>query len=160
MNIEEFKNAVKKISENHGVVWVEAPFRFHEQSKDILIILFDALFECKRCGKCCNGFWFSVVPLHQSDFDKIILSGITWERFKEVSTLTKLNDMQVVCLSQPCKFFEDSKCSIYSSRPNACRWFPVIVSDKVRVNVSCPAGLEVYVKLAEKNGFDVDSTGL
>lgn len=56
-------------------------------------------FSCFQCGECCRRLYW---------WDRIVIS---------LSTRT-------VMLTKTCRFLEDSKCSIYSTRPKVCAEWP------------------------------------
>jgi Fe-S-cluster containining protein len=162
MDIQEFKKKVETIASERGTVWVTSPLKVNKEAEETVRMLFSELLKCQECGKCCNSFWFSVVPLYQSDYEKLVYhTKIPVEDIQKMTKLTSFQGKGVVCLKQPCGFLKDSKCSIYSNRPIVCKYFPMMIEKEViKINVSCPAGLEVYLKLAEKNSFGLDSEGL
>lgn len=160
MEIEEFKEKVKRISDERGVVWVTAPLKSTPEAYETIRSLFTMLLNCQQCGKCCNGTWFTIIPLHLEDYQKILEVLGSDEKLKEITKLAPHDGGQVVCMKEPCPFLVDKKCSIYDKRPLTCRYFPIQVTDVIKINVSCPAGLELYIKLAEKNNFILDSENL
>ena len=157
----EFVSKVKEISGKRGVVWVTAGFVYGMDSLDTINSLFSALVECKQCGKCCTGFWFKTIPLLIGDYEQMKEgTGMTDEELRKTMELMDFGGKSVVCLSEPCYFFKDGGCSIYDYRPKVCRYFPTIVEDKIKINVSCPAGLECYMKITNKGNNKLDTVGL
>jgi Fe-S-cluster containining protein len=160
MDEKEFTEKVKNISDKRGSVWVALDMKFGPESKESLEMILNSFVECKRCGKCCNGFWFNIVPLYKEDKDKMISMGISSEDFDKFTKPASFNGESYTALVQPCKFFTDCGCSIYEKRPVACNKFPVQVMETIKINVCCPAGLELYLKLAKRNHFTLDSEGI
>ena len=162
MNIEEFREKVKKMAGERGIVWVTADLKYTEESKETISFLLDLLVECEQCGKCCSGFWFKIVPLFIGEPEKLIrVSGKTPEEFSNIVVQADLDGVHAVCISQPCGFLNsENKCSIYKDRPAVCKMFPITVTDKIRINVSCPAGFNAYVKMASRGYFTLDSENL
>jgi Fe-S-cluster containining protein len=158
MEIEEFTNKVKLISEGRGAVWVTCGVNITEESQETVRMLFAELIKCQLCGRCCSGFWFNVVPLFQADYERLLLLGYSVD---DIKGMTKISDKDsVVCLTEPCKLMKDNRCLIHKDKPKACRDFPVQVGSKITINVSCPAGLELYLRLAKNNNFALDDVGL
>jgi Fe-S-cluster containining protein len=160
MNKEEFIRRVGQLSEARSSIWVELPFVYTAESTETVKILMDSLINCQYCGKCCNGEWFKIVPLFLSDYRKILNQVENVFKYEEISQLVEFNGQQVTCLTEPCHFLKDGKCSIYEYRPITCKKFPILVDEKIKINVNCPAGMEIYLKLADHNKFELDSEGL
>jgi len=159
MNSEDFKEKVTEITNNRGNVWVTLPLKATPEAYETIRILFNTIFECKQCGKCCNGTWFTIIPLHVEDYQNILnIAGE--ERLKEITKLADHDNGKVVCLKEPCHFLLDSKCSIYDKRPLTCKYYPLQITDVMKINVNCPAALEAYIKISEKNNLILDSEGL
>jgi Fe-S-cluster containining protein len=146
MDSKEFCAKVKDLADNRSTVWVTVPIPIDSKTAQAI----NSQVECEKCTKCCNGFWFDLVPLLQDDpltvLDKT--STALWE------------GRNVQCIKQPCPYLKDNKCSIYEDRPKVCRMFPVMVEKDVKINVCCPAGLALYLKLAVEYGLTLDSEGL
>ena len=157
MNAEEFREKVSKISDARGTVWVWVPLTY--DPKDITMIRHDLeeKLNCRKCGKCCNGFWFNVTQLSLEDYNNILRAGVSEDEFDQI---TELIGGITAGLLQPCHFFKDNKCTIYKLRPTGCHWFPVIVANGLSINVSCPAGLDLYLDLVKEKNLELDSDGL
>jgi Fe-S-cluster containining protein len=160
MTLEEFKEKVKKLSAERGIIWVTVPLVYDKSLADSIRTSFAAMLQCQQCGKCCNGFWFQATPIFLGDYGKILGMGTSVFEFEDMSKLIDDKDHKIVCLSQPCHFLEDGKCSIYGSRPLTCKWFPIMLEDSLRINISCPAGLELYLNMVEKYHLKLDSEGI
>ena len=74
-------------------------------------------FKCKRCGKCCK----LIVDLSKQDIERLKKSDIKDFLNKDGKTLKKINGY---CKFQTLKAGKSS-CSIYNSRPEICRAFPI-----------------------------------
>ena len=160
MNKEEFIKRVSQLAEARSSIWVELPFAYDSDSAETVRVLLNSMIKCRNCGKCCNGEWFKIVPLYLSDYRKIVNQVEDIHKYEEISQLVEFNDQQVTCLKEPCYFLKEGKCSIYDFRPITCKRFPILVDEKIKINVNCPAGMEIYLKLADQNKFELDSEGL
>ena len=95
-----------------------------------------------------------------SDYRKILNQVEGVFKYEEISRLVEYNGQQITCLTEPCYFLKDGKCSAYEFRPITCKRFPILIDEKIKINVNCPAGMELYLKLADQNKFELDSEGL
>jgi Fe-S-cluster containining protein len=116
--------------------------------------------DCKQCGKCCTGFWFNNIPLLDGDQEKIVSACKSKEEFQEITDLMDFNDKKMFALKEPCVFLKENKCSIHQNSPSVCKMFPVMIEDTIIINVCCPAGLDLYTKIAIKNNLVLDSIGI
>ena len=98
-------------------------------------------FHCVRCGKCCQSFF---IPVSREDvfrwsiqFRSDILDKITAEDMAFQPVMTE-SGMQ-------CPFLEISgndavsRCGIHSTKPHACRTFPVSVRQAQAID--CPGAV-------------------
>ena len=84
-------------------------------------------FECDRCGACCRGPL--IVEADELDVPRepqLLTADIgPWCASKSPDEIHRHLEQEFACLviagNQPCRFLgEDSLCSIYPTRPNAC----------------------------------------
>lgn len=68
---------------------------------------------CKACGLCCNGVLFDTVRLQTADSP---------EELKSLGMHIK-HKKKYDFFYQPCSFFRNNCCFIYSQRPERCRLF-------------------------------------
>lgn len=96
-------------------------------------------FECAKCGKCCES---QMVPLSESDIDRIVSLGYELEDFAEFRDgLWRLREYGGRCV------FHDEEtglCRIHEHKPTTCRLFPVVYFDgKVALDTeNCPKARE------------------
>ena len=100
---------------------------------------------CKKCGgSCCSRFILNGPPISKKEWRSLLprLSRLSKHLFERTSQIMAL---PVVGKSYPkaCVFLKDSKCSIYASRPQACREYPFRLIEKektviVRLDEDCP----------------------
>jgi Fe-S-cluster containining protein len=73
-------------------------------------------FKCLRCGQCCR----LRVSLSKEDIERLKKSGHK-DFIENKNSLKRINGY--------CKFLEikngKARCSVYKSRPEVCRWWPV-----------------------------------
>jgi len=75
-------------------------------------------FACKRCGACCTRF--DGVRVTREEMKRLDIPKDEWrERFHVVG--------DTYYMKQPCPFHSTGKrgCTIYNSRPETCRRFPM-----------------------------------
>lgn len=112
--------------------------------------------DCTKCGNCCK----KLEPELSSDEIKK-LAMVKNESPEEFKIKYVLHDGKSHFLkTKPCMFLNECKCSIYSSRLQACAGFPHLdLKDfKYRSNFwsnysLCPIVLNVIESLKEKTGF-------
>ncbi|AEH46047.1 protein of unknown function UPF0153 [Thermodesulfatator indicus DSM 15286] len=103
------------------------------------------LFECKRCGFCCQGE--STVSL-SSDEQKSIAAflGLSISRFLEHYTVNKGSHIEMKIVNGHCIFYDEKNklCQIHPVKPFRCRQWPLhpsILKDKDSfeiIRASCP----------------------
>lgn len=100
---------------------------------------------CEGCYKCCEG----LAPLIKEDFDEV------YERFPIVFARISDTWRALMIFSQPgvpCRYLENEWCSIYESRPPACKLYPISpYNNTLQVDNDCPAVGEEGQFLAEGN---------
>jgi|YelNatPaOPRAMG01_1025707.scaffolds.fasta_scaffold149255_1 Fe-S-cluster containining protein len=103
-------------------------------------------FECTLCGKCCiqDDKNRRLIILTGKDVNEISNeTGLKTEDFSDRSSNEKYPFIMKL-VEQKCFFLEPSgKCSIYSSRPLVCRFYPFVmqkIGDKYvfHADPSCP----------------------
>jgi hypothetical protein len=128
----------------------EAFHHFHEK-------VFEEI-DCLQCANCCK----TTSPIfYQTDIERAAKAL----RIKPGDFIGKYlmidEDKDFVLKSSPCAFLgEDNYCSIYESRPKACREYPHTNRKKMlqiteltyKNTLVCPAVLEIVERL--KNVFD------
>ena len=67
---------------------------------------------CMSCGLCCNGSLYDFASLSQAEAAQLTRTGATLG-----------GDAEDPRLRQPCQFLCATLCTIYESRPGACRKF-------------------------------------
>lgn len=123
--------------------------------------LHDEVFEeidCLECANCCK----TTSPIfYQTDIERAAKTlrmkpGDFIEKYLKVD-----DDKDFVLKSAPCVFLgRDNYCSIYESRPKACREYPhtnrkkmVQIMDLTYKNtLVCPAVLEIVERLKKEEG--------
>ncbi|HEY5691643.1 MAG TPA: YkgJ family cysteine cluster protein [Cyclobacteriaceae bacterium] len=124
--------------------------------------LHDEVFEevdCLECANCCK----TTSPIfYQTDIDRAAKAvrmkpGDFIEKYLKVD-----EDRDFVLKSAPCVFLgSDNYCSIYESRPKACRQYPhtnrkkmvQIVDLTYKNTLVCPAVLEIVERLKKVEGL-------
>jgi uncharacterized protein len=106
---------------------------------------------CKDCVEhCCSGNKFSIAPMVLDDFEKCFSSFPILFTFvdNEFKIVIILNDGKSSCYYLD----ENNMCSIYNSRPPACKIYPLSpYNDQVFVDTSCKAVGVVGEVLVSKN---------
>lgn len=115
-----------------------------------------AVTDCLQCANCCK----TTSPIfYPTDIDRIakalrIKPGELIEKYLRID-----EDNDYVLKSSPCPFLgADNYCSIYNSRPKACREYPHTDRKKIsqvldltyRNTLVCPAVLEILEKVKLK----------
>lgn len=101
-------------------------------------------FVCKRCGKCEE---LGAVYVDADDI-KLLAAAKNISALSFIIDYTAKNYDGRVVLMQPCTFYKDKGCSVYTKRPKVCRLFPVqsvLCKDgmcHLGVRKECEAGVE------------------
>lgn len=82
-------------------------------------------FKCTDCDSCCRETKIGLTP-----YDVYVLAkklGMTMKEFrKNYTSLVIGNNIRVLLDTKGgCKFLKDGKCTVYSSRPSICRFYPL-----------------------------------
>jgi Fe-S-cluster containining protein len=111
-------------------------------------------YECERCGKCCNGHTWLRTLIHPNDIERWkeqkredILKYVCPHCYRFIDSEKEHEPWR----SAKCPFleFEENKavCSIYETRPEACRKFPIAECN----NPDCPEKLHLHPWLMSGN---------
>ncbi len=109
--------------------------------------------DCLDCANCCK----TTSPIfYQSDIERVA-KELRIKPGEFIKTYLRVDDDEdFVLISSPCPFLgSDNYCSIYESRPKACREYPhtnrkkmVQITDLTHKNtLVCPAVLEMVERL-------------
>ena len=80
-----------------------------------------AQIDCRECGNCC----MKITPiLDERDIDRLAKRLEIDKDSLIRKYLKKDKDRDLVFNSKPCPFLDGKSCSVYSSRPEACRSYP------------------------------------
>lgn len=122
-------------------------------------------FECTECGDCCRRFEVVIDPWVEEGIVHMVRDGSIgvevwpWEA-RELITSSMAGDLGLVLLpsniivdsmrkravalsyfiaNEDCPFQEGKLCTIYTKRPNVCRYFPLVLAKSgVRITERCP----------------------
>lgn len=93
----------------------------------------DVIFQCARCGQCCQGEGYTIVD--DQDINRIADGmGVIPENIRETFTISDPENRQgirIIKMIGPnnlCTFYdaENKRCTIYESRPAICRTHPMM----------------------------------
>ena len=93
----------------------------------------DVVFQCARCGQCCQGEGYTIVD--DQDINRIADGmGVIPENIREAFTISDPENrpgMRIIKMIGPnnlCAFYdaENKRCTIYESRPTICRTHPMM----------------------------------
>ena len=112
--------------------------------------------DCLDCANCCK----CIPPiLNEMDIKKAAkFLGMKPSNFKN-QYIRIDEDMDMVMISSPCPFLEnDNKCSIYDSRPRACREYPHTDNYEFQQNIKlhlnnsdyCPAVYHILDRMQKQ----------
>lgn len=116
-----------------------------------------AQINCTDCGACCRE---NIVPLTDEDIDRLAggvrLPVLDFRRRHVKSFDTDPQAMD----AHPCEFLDGRRCSVYESRPQACRDYPYLDGD-VRSRMimileragTCPIVFEQLERLKDETRF-------
>ncbi len=122
------------------------------ETKGLIDILSKLLFQCAKCGSCCNSTFFDYIPLFHFDVTKI-LKNLRWNRNKlrEICETREYEGQKLLHIKQPCPFFKDNNCNIYEFRPKACRDFPIyIAGDTYRILNCCKQAEKLFSEIVKE----------
>lgn len=156
MNLEQFK-LLSKNKEKENLKFLAALKKKDSRKvDDAFHTLHHEVFEeidCLTCANCCK----TTSPIfYQNDIERVAKAlrmkpGDFIEKYLRID-----EDRDYVLKSSPCPFLDgDNYCSVYESRPKACREYPhtdrkkmVQITDLTFKNTQvCPAVLEMVERL-------------
>ncbi len=78
--------------------------------------------KCNRCAKCCHE---TRMLLSKKDIERLERRGFKREEFavRLPTGLYQLRNVEGACF-----FLRGGLCSVYSDRPEGCRYYPVVLS--------------------------------
>lgn len=112
--------------------------------------------DCTQCGNCCKKL---DPELSSEEIEKLAaVKNESPEQFKQNYVLH--DGKSHFLKTKPCMFLMENKCSVYTSRPQACAGFPHLDLNDFKFrntfwsNYSlCPIVYNVIESLKEKTGF-------
>lgn len=156
MNLEQFK-LLSKNKEKENLKFLAALKKKDSRKvDDVFHTLHHEVFEeidCLTCANCCK----TTSPIfYQNDIERVAKAlrmkpGDFIEKYLRID-----EDRDYVLKSSPCPFLDgDNYCTVYESRPKACREYPhtdrkkmVQITDLTFKNtLVCPAVLEMVERL-------------
>ncbi len=112
--------------------------------------------DCLSCANCCKSLGPAI---YDKDIDRIA-KALRIKPSEVVASYLRIDeDGDYVFKTMPCPFLmTDNYCSIYDSRPKACREYPhtdrrkfeQIYKLSVKNSETCPIAYEVLLRLVEK----------
>lgn len=156
MNLEEFKKRSSELQKENQLFYKKLKGKAPKDLDEHVHALHDEAFEeidCLQCANCCK----TTSPIfYERDIERAakalrIKPGEFTSKFLVIDT-----DNDYVLKSAPCPFLDsENYCSIYDSRPNACREYPhtnrkkmIQVLDLTFKNTMvCPAVLKITESL-------------
>jgi Fe-S-cluster containining protein len=120
----------------------------------------DVIFECARCGQCCQGDAYAVVD--DQDITRLACGiGSTFDEVRETFTAPDPENrpstraLKNVGRDNLCVFYDASKecCSIYEFRPAVCNAFPmmnIIPGHRLMFNMGCLGSSHLVDTLHDK----------
>lgn len=120
---EQIDELINEIAEQKNGINLNVPFTMQGVGE-----FFD-LFKCQNCGYCCHDAKDMGIVLLPAEVEKLaIMKGMSKRQFKDDCTIID-NDRRL--MKYPCVFY-DKKCTIYEDRPQACRLFPLNVTQTAK----------------------------
>ena len=116
--------------------------------------------DCTACGACCRNLMINVTP--EESITVAHHLNIEPPKFKE-EFLEESMQGKLIMNMIPCKFLEDSKCTIYRERFNECRAFPHLHETNFKGRLfgtlihyaMCPIIYNVVEELKVETGFKI-----
>ena len=117
-----------------------------------------AKIDCTTCGNCCKSLQISV---DNDDIEMLAASQRIAFRSFERRAVQKMPDGEKCLIRTPCDFLDGEKCTVYSSRPKACRDFPYLHNSQFRQRMLtaidnteiCPIAYNTLEALKVELGF-------
>jgi Predicted Fe-S-cluster oxidoreductase len=129
-----------------------------EKMDDLVHNLHEEIVECTDCLECANCCRSLGPAIHDKDIERLA-KVLKMKPSELVSTYLKVDeDGDYVFSSMPCPFLmPDNYCSVYESRPKACREYPhtdrkrffQIYNLTVKNSETCPVAYGVLKRLTE-----------
>ncbi len=156
MDLEQFKLQSKNKGRENQKFLADLRKRDAREVDDVFHALHEQVFDemdCLTCANCCK----TTSPIfYQNDIERVAKAlrmrpGEFIEKYLRVD-----EDQDYVLKSSPCPFLDgDNYCSVYDSRPKACREYPhtdrkkmVQITDLTYRNTKvCPAVFEMVERL-------------
>ncbi len=159
LDLEKFKKEAKNAEPTIKKLFNNLKKTHTPALDDTIHELHDEAFEnidCLTCGNCCK----TTSPIfYQKDIERLSKHF----RIKPSEILEKYlhidEDKDYVLNSSPCPFLgADNYCSVYESRPTACREYPhtnrkrvyQILDLTIKNSTICPAVFYIFKKLEQK----------
>ena len=105
--------------------------------------------DCRRCGLCCNVWW---IPITQIDIDREpkIEERQLISRDDLSKTVIFNNPDEIFVMGNddvatPCFFHSPDGCTIYETRPNACRNFTTMPKNCMGAYIKGQTGIDTKV---------------
>jgi Fe-S-cluster containining protein len=153
---EDAKKAYKINKKFFDKLKKNPPRDLDRQFHDAHEIVFSKL-DCLTCANCCK----TISPIIKSKDVERLAAHFKIRPAQVVEKYLKIDsDGDYVFQKTPCPFLQsDNYCSVYDSRPNACRGYPhtdqvsmkSILPLTLRNTLSCPAVYEIVEELKTKN---------
>jgi len=156
IDLEKFKLQSQKLSAENKKILKQLNTKKPSGLDDIVHQLHDEVFaeiDCLQCANCCK----TTSPIFkQGDIERLAkYFRIKTSQFIE-QYLHEDEDNDYVLNNAPCPFLDsDNYCTVYESRPTACREYPhtdrkrfyQITELTYRNTLVCPAALEIVERL-------------
>lgn len=162
MNLQSFKNKAEKSKKENKVFLTSLKKKNERKLDDAFHQTHEEVFEKTNCLECANCCKTTSPIVKESDINRI--SKEIRLKPKEVidQFLIKEPDGTYIMKTAPCPFLDgENYCSIYQSRPTACREFPHTNRKKMSQLLTltynntlvCPAVFEIVEKLKSRITF-------
>lgn len=154
---EELKIQAKKLQPDFKLFYKKKKKVLEKMDDEIHSIHEDVSSEinCLECANCCRSLGPAI---YDKDIERIA-KALRIKPSEVVSNYLRVDeDKDYVFKSMPCPFLmDDNYCSIYESRPKACREYPhtdrrkfhQIYSLTVKNTETCPIAFEVMKRLID-----------
>jgi len=132
--------------------------RSKEYESHFIVLAEQAIFECVRCGGCCQGEDYASINDH--DIEQIArVKGCSFkdarDRFTDPDPKGRsiYRMLKNVGAENFCVFFDEANnnCMVYESRPSICKMHPMINFDG-NFNLKCPGTVNLLRMLVDKKG--------
>ncbi len=114
-------------------------------------------FNCLSCANCCKNY----SPIIESDEINVLCTALNISAIELFENYVEMDEEgDFVFKSQPCPMLnlEDNKCTIYESRPRACREYPHTNMKAIKNHLEllkknieiCPAAEEIVQRVIKQ----------